>query len=100
MMRTVTHGDVVAAAGVARGIAGDERRTFVLRLLERAHAADKYRKRTGRAHPLWGDGTLMAVARKSRIAQAEPFLSDVEYLETIATVIETLLFWRQRASSE
>ena len=99
-MRTVTHGDIVAAACLARGIAEDGRCAFILRLLDQAHSADKYRKRTGCAHPLWGDGTLMAVARKNRTAQSEPFFSDVDYLETIATVIETLLFWRQRANSE
>ena len=99
-MRTVTHGDVVAAACVARGIAEDGRCAFILRLLEQAHTADIYRKHTGRAHPMWGDGTLMGAARQGQTAHSEPFLSDSEYLETIATVIETLLFWRQRANSK
>ena len=95
-MRTVTHGDVVAAACAAMATSEHDRRAFVLRLLERAHVADIYRKRTGCAHPLWGDGTLMAVARQGQAAFSEPFLSDSEYLQTIARVIDALLFWRQR----
>ncbi|OOY12605.1 hypothetical protein BMG00_01780 [Thioclava marina] len=33
-----------------------------MRLFDEAHAADLYRKRLGRLHPIWGDGTLMAAA--------------------------------------
>ena len=59
-------------------------------MLEKAHAADRFRKNCGRAHPLWGNGSLMAAALTE-------WLSDSGYLEAMCTVIETILDWRQRA---
>lgn len=95
-MRPVTHGDVVAAATAIRPLPAALRRQEVLRLLERAHAADLFRKRTGRPHPFWGDGSLMGIALKDGTSRTEPFLSDPEHLSALAAVIETLLEWRRR----
>ncbi|WP_380052806.1 hypothetical protein ACFE33_09830 [Falsihalocynthiibacter sp. SS001] len=67
-------------------------------MLMQAEAADKYRKVTGRAHPRWGNGSLMAVARTHPIAR-EPFLDHLEYCAILAMIFERLLEWRiaQRA---
>lgn len=96
-MRTITQGDVVAAAR-AIGPVPPARRAGVLRcLLGAAHAADRYRKHHGRAHPCWGNGTLIAAALPLVPARAEPFVSEREHLECIALVIEEILSWKDRA---
>ncbi|MGB3313811.1 MAG: hypothetical protein WBB85_05325 [Albidovulum sp.] len=93
-MRMVTHGDVVTTARAVRHLCPEARRDEILRLLDRAHAADLFRKRTGKLHPFWGNGSLHGAI--GRAAAAEPFLSDTGYLEAMAAVIETLLDWKHR----
>lgn len=95
-MRTITHGDVIAAARAIHDLPPEAQRRMVQRFLDRAHAADLFRKRFGRAHPFWGNGSLMAAATGEGRARPEPFLSDTPYLETLALVIETVLDWRRR----
>ncbi|SPH17634.1 hypothetical protein DEA8626_01158 [Defluviimonas aquaemixtae] len=95
-MRPLTHGDVAVAANAVRSLPSDARCAEVLRFLDRAHAADLFRKRTGRAHPFWGDGSLMGAVLKGSPVRAEPFLSDPEHLSALAVVIETLLDWKHR----
>lgn len=57
-----------------------------------AHVADIYRKRTGRAHRLWGNGTLYA----SAIPPLGPLppeadLSDMIYVQALGAVLEALI---------
>lgn len=96
-MRTITHGDVTAAARAVHGLPTEAQKRMVLRFLDRAHAADLFRKRRGLAHPFWGNGSLMAAVLSETGAKAEPFLSDIPYLEALAVVIDTVLDWRRRA---
>ncbi|WP_347313120.1 hypothetical protein [Defluviimonas sp. SAOS-178_SWC] len=96
-MRTITHGDVTTVARAVRGLPPDEQRRVILKLLDRAHAADLFRKKFGRAHPFWGNGSLMAAVLVDTRAWAEPFLSDISYLEALSLVIDTVLDWRRRA---
>lgn len=93
-MRTITHGDVAAAARALAPLSPATRRGAAWALLERAHAADLFRKRFGRAHPLWGNGSLMAAALARGCAEREPLLADPAYLEAMATVIVAVLDWR------
>ena len=95
-MRPLTHGDVVAAACATRHLPNESRRAEVLRLLDRAHAADLFRKRTGRAHPVLGDGSLLGAVLKVGSGRSEPFLSDKDHLSALASVIDTVLAWRLR----
>ncbi len=90
-MRTITHGDVTAAARAVRGLSRDAQRQAILSLVEKAHAADRYRRRFGRLHPLWGNGSLMAAALGAGAAPGEPFLADTDHLEAMAAVVEALL---------
>jgi hypothetical protein len=72
---------------------------MVQHLLNRAHAADCYRKRTGRMHPHWGNGTLAAAARmvdREARLPAEPFLSDSRFFAALGAVIDGVLIWRAR----
>ncbi|TNF13507.1 MAG: hypothetical protein EP320_08995 [Rhodobacteraceae bacterium] len=61
-MRRAREGDLLAAARVATLWPEAERHGRLMRLFDEAHTADLYRKRLGRLHPIWGDGTLMAAA--------------------------------------
>ncbi|MGB7320019.1 MAG: hypothetical protein WBC95_01295 [Albidovulum sp.] len=95
-MRPLTYGDVSLAAMAIRDLSADVSRIEMLRFLNHAHAADLFRKRTGRAHPLWGDGSLAAVVLKHAPRKTEPFLGDPQYLGALSIVIECLLEWRAR----
>lgn len=95
-MRTITHGDVTAAARAVRDLPAEARRGAVRAYLERADAADRFRKRFGRAHPIWGNGSLMAAVMCCGGPSAEPVLSDPGYLDAMAAVIEAILDWRRR----
>ena len=91
-MRPVMHGDVVSAACAVLPLPALQRRGAILRMLAQARAADAYRKRFGRAHPLWGNGSLMAVARGHRVGP-EPGLGDPAYCACLAQVFDTLVEW-------
>lgn len=95
-MRTITQGDVSVAARAIRGLPPDVQRHAISLLLEAAHAADIFRKRFGRAHPLWGNGSLMAAAMVAGGGRQDPFASDLPHLEAMAAVIEAILDWRRR----
>ena len=96
-MRTITHGDVSVVARAVRGMPSDEQQEFVRTLLVNAHAADRYCRKTGRVHPQWGNGSLMAAAHGAGVPTGHtPFMSDVSYLEAFAAVIHTILEWRHR----
>lgn len=89
-MRPVMHGDVVAAARVLRALPEAGRAGAMARMLAEAAAGDRYRKRFGRAHLCFGNGSLMsAAARFAKVA--EPGLGDAEYLDCLARVILSLL---------
>ncbi|MCL4188154.1 MAG: hypothetical protein KJZ85_11140 [Rhodobacteraceae bacterium] len=92
-MRPVLHGDVVAAARALLRVAPAERRDLVARMIDDAHIADRWRRRTGLLHPTKGNGSLMAAAATWPQAP-EPFLSDFDYLDCLRTVIEALIAHR------
>ena len=88
-MRAVLMGDVIAAARALLAFEPVERQALLVRMIDQAEQADRYRKRLGRAHPNWGNGSLMAAA--SRWPQApEPFLSDPDYLDCLQMVLGRL----------
>ena len=62
-MRPVLPGDAFDAARALLGCPVPERAACLQRMLAEAAAADAYRKRLGRAHPRWGNGSLMGRAR-------------------------------------
>lgn len=54
-------------------------------MLVEAASADDWRRRTGRVHPRWGDGTLMSAALR-RPSANEPPLSDPTWCRLMAYV--------------
>jgi hypothetical protein len=89
-MLPVLHGDVVTAARVLLAAPRPERGRMLARMLEEADWADAFRRRTGRIHRLWGDGSLRAAAA-ARPRAAEPPLDDPDYCRCLLLVFEALL---------
>lgn len=97
-MRPILHSDVAAAARVLLRCHHHLRRQLMRQMLEQASTADSYYKRLKRGHPVWGNGSLMAVALVQDMAP-EPFWDDPEYCRCFVMVFEELIRWRcERAS--
>lgn len=92
-MRRVMHGDVASAARVLIGVPETMRQSLCRRMICEAHAAHRYFRRFGRAHLLWGDGSLMAAAHKRRLLP-EPGFSDSGYCGCMEMVLHELIEWR------
>lgn len=94
-MRPLLHGDLIETARALEMLAPEQRGIAVGRWLDEAHAADLFRKRTGRAHPIWGNGSLLA-----RVI-CEPRAPDralgAGYLRALGEVSAALIDWRGRA---
>jgi hypothetical protein len=96
-VREFTHGDAVAAASALRVRPPETWEGWLVGYLDRAHAADRFRKRTGRVHPRWGNGSLMSAILCDMPVWPEPRLSDPAYAEALVAVLEALIRWRRRA---
>lgn len=92
-MRPLLHGDLTSAARHLLRLPAAERPAVCAQLIAQADAADRYRKRFGRAHPRWGNGTLMAAARTVSLP-AEPPLHHAEYAYCLILVLCTVLHHR------
>ena len=92
-MRPVLHGDVTAAARALLMVPVAARETLCQRMIEEADFADRYAKRLGHPHRVWGNGTLMAAARARPLAE-EPALGEESYCRCLEMVFHTLLAWR------
>lgn len=98
-MRGLAQSDLSVAARRLIGLPEVAWEQTVQDLLDRAHAADLYRKRLGRWHPLWGNGTLAAAARlgdRGVGLPPEPFLSDHRFFAALGAVIDGVMHWRAR----
>jgi hypothetical protein len=92
-MRPVILADLLAAAQALLLEVQNHRTLEAQRLLDRAHAADLFRKRTGRRHRDWGDGTLAAAC--SRMCTQSFRLSDPAAAAAMAAVLLALAQRRQ-----
>lgn len=89
-MRPVLHGDVSNAARALLNVPRSRRQSLCQRLLREAESADAYAQSAGRVHPLWGNGSLMAAARK-RVLANEPTFDDAEYCDCFEMVLRGLI---------
>lgn len=89
-MRPILHGDVVAAARVLFAAPPGRRAGLMRALLDRAGWADAYRRHAGRAHPFWGDGSLMSAALALRPGP-EPGTQDDDYCACLCQVLEAVV---------
>jgi serine O-acetyltransferase len=88
-MRPILIGDVIAAARVLLARQEADWPECIARMLKQAVLAERYRDRFGRLHPLWGDGSLMAVAG-TQVRAREPFLSDLRYRRALQCVLSAI----------
>lgn len=93
-MRRVLHGDVVALARALLDVPAPRRAATAARLVAEAHAADRYRRRTGRVHSCWGNGALRGRVLRAMGGQGalapEPFPSDPIYAACLITALEAI----------
>ena len=92
-MRPLLHGDVSDAARALLAAPPAARERLCRRMIVEAEAADAYRRRTGRVHPLWGNGSLMAAARRRALAD-EPGFDDADYCSCFEMVLRALILHR------
>lgn len=89
-MRPVLHGDVSNAARALLRVPEGAREFWCQRLIAQAELADRHVRQTGRAHPLWGNGSLMSAARKWPLAD-EPGFDDLGFCRCFEIVLQTLI---------
>jgi hypothetical protein len=90
-MRPIQHGDVTCLARYLLTLPAAERRVAAGRLLDRVEAADLYRKRLGRLHPVWGNGSVMGAVLMSCRLPPEPAPGEPRYLSAMAEALAALL---------
>ena len=88
-MRPVLPGDLDAATRLLLTLPPGARAGRAAALVAQADTADRWRKRTGRAHPRWGDGSLMAAARLAA-RPAPVWRCDAAYCAALAAVLRAL----------
>ena len=89
-MRPILHGDVTRAARALLRVPARARAALCRRMIAEAELADCHVQSTGRAHPIWGNGSLMAAARRRDLAD-EPSFDDVGYCQCFETVLQSLI---------
>jgi hypothetical protein len=94
-MRRPLPGDIAAVARVLLALPPSARQGRLARLIAAAEAADAHRKETGRAHPHWGTGSLMAAASGMPRA-ADPGFGDDAYCRCWVLALEALIRHRSR----
>lgn len=91
-MRHLLHG-VSAAARVLLNAAPADREPLCTRMINEAELADIYVGHTGRLHPLFGNGSLMTVARTRPLAN-EPSFDNLQYCQCFEMVLRCLVQFR------
>lgn len=89
-MRPVLHGDVSSAARALLAAAPDCRERLCIRMIGEAELAHRHVAETGRLHPLYGNGSLMAAARGRKLAD-EPSFDDRQYCQCFELVLRCLI---------
>ncbi len=89
-MRPVLHGDVSAAARALLAVPQRSRRTLCIKMVAEAELADRHVQRTGRMHPVYGNGSLMTAAR-TRVLADEPGFDDPTYCQCFEMVLRQLI---------
>lgn len=97
-MRPLLHGDVSCAARALYAVEPGRRAALCRRMIGAAELADRYRERHGRLHPRWGNGSLMAAARRFPLVD-EPGFDDAEYWRCVVQALEALTRLSPRRSS-
>lgn len=93
-MRPVLDGDLTLLARAAVLWPAELRVMRLERVFMQTHAADLYRKRFGRAHPRWGNGSVMA--RVLALPRGRAVAGAPDHLEALEDVCRALRHWHIR----
>lgn len=88
------HGDISNAACALLMVAPDMRRRICAQMVADASQAVEHVRRTGRLHPRYGNGSLMAAARARGIAD-EPGFNDPDYCSCVIEVLKAVMRYRE-----
>lgn len=88
-MRPILPGDIAAAGCALLALPAHKRAGAILEMLNRADAANRYRKALGHAHPEWGNGSLASVVMPLH-RRDEPVLNDPDYVDCMLTIFAAL----------
>lgn len=94
-MRPLLPGDLDCAVAVVMGQPPAARAGVAAELLAQADLADRFRKRLGRAHPVFGTGSLMSAALCWPDAPRGR-VYDASYCAALIVVLTALQDWRRR----
>jgi hypothetical protein len=92
-MRPILYGDLHAAARRLAVMSEGDRRGAINEMIRRAHAADRWRKRSGVEHPLWGNGSLLVTAARTWPDPQGP-VTELDYLMALTDVAAAIVEWR------
>lgn len=88
-MRPVLVSELDVAVRALLNLPRPERRRRMACILATAQAAERHLAKTGRFHPVHGNGSLASAARRHGVCTARP-VCDAEYLDALACVLEGL----------
>ncbi|KQI69660.1 hypothetical protein AN189_04515 [Loktanella sp. 3ANDIMAR09] len=88
-MRPVGLLDLDATARCLCVVTAQEQHDLAREIVARADVADRYRKRLGRRHALYGDGTLSAAT--APYATARGRVAEQTYLAALRIVVDVLI---------
>ena len=94
-MRPLLPGDLDCAVAVVMAQPPEDRPRVAAQLLAQADVADRYRKRLGRAHPVFGTGSLMSAALGWPDAPRGG-VYDASYCVALIVVLTAVQDWRGR----
>lgn len=92
-MRPLLHGDISSAARVLLRVPEEFRDRLCAKMIREAESAHEYALRTGRLHPLFGNGSLMSAARK-RVLANEPGFDNVDFCRCFEMVLRQVTRFR------
>lgn len=97
-MRRVLHQDVVALARCLLHVREERRAYFARRCVQAAFEADRWRLKTGRAHPFLGDGTLHS-ACADLPKPPEEYPDDPRFARCLIVALEAVIQARSTAGA-
>ena len=95
-MRKCLIGDLLEAAALVAAAPLPRQRALARQLLDQAHVAHCYAKRYGRAHPRWGNGSLMARALAESGPRTGFGAGHPGFLAGLAVMALALSEWKSR----
>jgi len=93
-MRGLRHGDLSSVARLLWCSPEYCWFSLLVEVLDRADAADRYRKRLGRPHALWGDGSVAGYIGACFDLPPEPHLSAEGYMEAKLAALHGIMEWQ------